>query len=539
MAAGPLLVSEPLQRYRALGMAGDPVWRSAGQLRAAVASRLTPAHAELLAIPEVDPSGRRIDWYAAFDGEVKRLVDLSEGERASILAKVQALHADLARLAEQMEAPDRSGAERNFARLLRNALSAPGEDTLYVVGGKPVMAFWGFTADAALPGVFLASPPVMAMPAAAMVAPMPARPATVLASAPAIAAAAPLAARSTWWQWVLLALLLLGLLALLAWLVRPYLPRLEPRLEAEVRERALAFAVQRPVELQAARVDTLQQESDRLRLELARLTDELARKNDDCRAGVLGPGGVIVGAAPATGTVGTGPDAAVVANLEPKADPNKPIERGAAADMKQPDQTKNEPAQATKPEPNNAEPNKPQPDKPQPDLASKPEANKPEPNKPEPNRPEPKGADANKPDGNKPDGNKQQAQKKEEPKPMVVPPEAKKNEDLAFLKGDWRSRTSLATPQGENDIRPNYTLDDKGKGKVTFVQKNGATCEAPAEARWKDGKLTIEEKANPKCTDGRTYARNTVNCEVGPDGAAQCKGSQPGDNRSYNVQIGR
>ena len=155
----------------------------------------------------------------------------------------------------------------------------------------------------------------------------------MLASAPAVAAAAPLAARSTWWQWLLLALLLLGLLALLAWLVRPYLPHLEPRLEAEVRERALAFAVQRPAELQAARVDTLQQESDRLRLELARLTDELTRKNDDCRAGVLGPGGVIVGSVPATGTVGTGPDAAVVANLEPRADPKgaDPTSRSSAA----------------------------------------------------------------------------------------------------------------------------------------------------------------------------------------------------------------
>jgi len=49
----------------------------------------------------------------------------------------------------------------------------------------------------------------------------------------------------------------------------------------------------------------------------------------------------------------------------------------------------------------------------------------------------------------------------------------------------------------------------------------------------------IEEKANPKCTDGRTYARNIVNCEVGQDGVAQCNGSQPGDKRSYNVQIGR
>ena len=61
------------------------------------------------------------------------------------------------------------------------------------------------------------------------------------------------------------------------------------------------------------------------------------------------------------------------------------------------------------------------------------------------------------------------------------------------------------------------------------MQKNGTTCEAPAEARWDGAKLVIEEKANPKCADGRTYARNTVNCEVGADGVAKCNGSQPGD----------
>ena len=81
--------------------------------------------------------------------------------------------------------------------------------------------------------------------------------------------------------------------------------------------------------------------------------------------------------------------------------------------------------------------------------------------------------------------------------------------------------------------------NDKGKGKVSFTQKNGATCEAPAEARWDGTKLVIEEKSNPRCSDGKTYARNTVNCEIGADGAAQCKGSQPGDPRSYKVQIGR
>jgi hypothetical protein len=139
-----------------------------------------------------------------------------------------------------------------------------------------------------------------------------------------------------------------------------------------------------------------------------------------------------------------------------------------------------------------------------------------------------------------PDGkDKPAADKKNEPKPMVVPPEAKQKQDLAFLKGDWRSRTGLATPQGEKNLHPSYTLDDKGKGKVSFVQQDGSTCEAPAEARWDKGKLVIEEKSNPKCTDGRTYARNVVNCDVGPDGVAQCTGRQPGDTRSYNVQIGR
>ena len=480
MAAGPLLVSEPLQRYRALGLAGDPVWRAAGQLRAAIASRLSREHADLLAIPEAEPSGRTIDWYAPFDGEVKRLGDLGEAERREILDKVHRLHGEIAGLATQMEAVERSSAERNFARLLRHALTAPGEETLFVVDGRPVMTFWGFTADAALPGVFLPSPPPAAAPRIA--APQVARPEAVMASAPAIASVA--APRTLWWQWLLLGMVLMLILALLAWLVRPYLPRIEPYIEAEARERALGFAVRQPMELQQTRVATLAHDYEELRLELARLTDELSRRGGDCAAGVLGPGGVIVGS-PGGPPIerGAGPDLAMAANDAAK-DANKPDAKNA--DVKGPDEQNKDKSAA-------------------------------------PNAPK----------------NEAGNNKKDEPKPMVVPPEAKQKQDLAFLKGDWRSRTGLATATGEKDLRPNYTLDDKGKGKVSFTQKNGAACEAPAEARWDGTKLVIEEKSNPRCSDGKTYARNTVNCEIGADGAAQCKGSQPGDPRSYKVQIGR
>ena len=482
MTAGPLLVSEPLQRYRALGLAGDPVWRAAGQLRAAIAARLSREHADLLALPEAEPSGRSINWYAPFDGEVKRLGDLDDAERRETLDRVQRLHGEIAGLATQMEAVDRSNAERNFARLLRHALTAPGEETLYVVDGRPVMAFWGFTADAALPGVFLNSPPPAVAPRVA--APLVARSEAVMASAPAIAAVA--APRTVWWQWLLLGVLLMLILALLAWLVRPYLPRLEPYIEAEARERALGFAVRQPMELQQTRVSTLVQDDESLRLELARLTDELSRRGGDCAAGVLGPGGVIVG------SVG-GP----------------PIERGAGPDLGVA----------------GADPNKDASK----ELDKQQEAMG-------PNGKDTKGLDEQNKDKNTASKNDP---KKDEPKPMVVPPESKQKQDLAFLKGDWRSRTGLATATGEKDIRPSYTLDDKGKGKVSFTQKNGATCEAPAEARWDGTKLVIEEKSNPRCSDGKTYARNTVNCEIGADGAAQCKGSQPGDPRSYKVQIGR
>jgi hypothetical protein len=488
--AGPLLTSEPLQRYRALGLAGDPVWRAAPQLRAAIAQRLTRAHADLLAIPEADPSGRRIDWYAPFDGEVRRLADLGEQERATITASVHRLHADLAGLAAAMEEPQRSGAERNFARLLRHALTAPGEETLYVVDGKPVMAFWGFSADAALPGAFLPSAPVVPRPIVATHA-------AVLASAPAIAPAV-LAPRATWWQWLLLALLLLALLAGLAWLLEPYLPHLEPRLEAEARDRALAFSVRQPVELQNVRLASLQQDNERLRIELARLTDELSRKGGDCSAGVIVPGAVI-------GLV-----------------PGAPIERGPAVDEKGPD---GKGADAKGPDgkgPDSKGPDGAQGHNKGPDMGQ--------------NKGPDKGPSKG-PDGQ--DKSMAEKDKKDAPKPMMVPPDAKQKQELGFLKGDWRSRTGLATPTGEKDIRPSYTLDDKGKGKVSFVQQNGATCEAPAEARWDNGKLVIEEKSNPRCSDGHTYARNTVNCEVDKDGVAQCKGSQPGDARSYNVQIGR
>ena len=85
-----------------------------------------------------------------------------------------------------------------------------------------------------------------------------------MASAPAVAMAT--GTRSAWWQWLLLAVLLLLLLALLAWLVRPYLPHSSRASKPKHATVRWAFAVRQPVEMQQARVETLQQENENLRL---------------------------------------------------------------------------------------------------------------------------------------------------------------------------------------------------------------------------------------------------------------------------------
>ncbi len=162
-----------------------------------------------------------------------------------------------------------------------------------------------------------------------------------------------------WWQWLLLGVLLLLLLALLAWLVRPYLPRIEPMLEAEVRERALSFAVRQPLELQQTRAATLLQDNEDLRLELARLTDELARRGGDCAAGIIAPGGVIVGSIGGPPIErGAGPDGTAdlgIAGKDEGKDPTKPDDKGAGMkgpDEQNKDQNKGDTAQNDKNEKN-------------------------------------------------------------------------------------------------------------------------------------------------------------------------------------------
>jgi len=108
-------------------------------------------------------------------------------------------------------------------------------------------------------------------------------------------------------------------------------------------------------------------------------------------------------------------------------------------------------------------------------------------------------------------------------------PDAKQKQDLAFLKGDWRSRTGR-TATGERDSgRP--TRWRQGKGKVSFCRRRH-TCE-PASAL--DGSSWYRGESQSKSR--RTHLAEYGQFEVGAD-ACQVQWHQPGDSRSYRVQIG-
>jgi hypothetical protein len=222
MGDRPTLILTTRLGVRPLGVRGDPLHAVAGQLLAVIRRRLGNGAADLLADPQLRESGDGIDWYANRSGDVRRLADLDDAERARVLGTVESHLASIRSLGAQL-ADSGSEEARLIGRSLELSTSRPSDDFIYVVDGEPVIAAWGYEADAAQSLQAFAPPPV----------PIPARPAPMLASAPAL-----LATRLGWGPWLsalLFGLLLLLLLLITSWLLRACSP-VDPTLNVATHE---------------------------------------------------------------------------------------------------------------------------------------------------------------------------------------------------------------------------------------------------------------------------------------------------------------
>ena len=275
MGDRPTLIVTTRLGVRPLGVRGEPLHNTHAQLRSVIRRRLGDGPADLLAEPQLRETGDGIDWYASWDGPVRRFAELNPEERNATLTGIAQHLSAIDTLGSQLGAAD-SDEARLVGRSLHLATKRPSDDFIYMVGEKPVIVAWGYEADAAasLLGSGLPS-----------IAPSPASPAAIFASVPAVAAAvAPLG----WWPW--LKALLLGLLLLLAliaasWLLRSCMPT-PPDLNIATRETPAPPAPEPPPDptpiLKAALTDE-QDNEKKLRAELASLEDDLKKKIDACK----------------------------------------------------------------------------------------------------------------------------------------------------------------------------------------------------------------------------------------------------------------
>lgn len=274
MGERPTLLLTTRLGVRPLGVRGDPLHAVAGQLLSVIRRRLGDGPADLLADPQLRESDDGIDWYAARQGEVRRLAELSESERTEILQTIEAYLASIRALGAQLQASESSEEARLIGRSLELATTRPSDDFIYVVDGQPVIVAWGYEADATTSLLTFTSPPV----------PRPTQPVATMASAPMAA----LPARLSWAPWLsalLFGLLLLLLLLITSWLLRACSP-VDPTLNVATFETPAPTPPEAPPDptpLLKASLDEAQGDDRRLKAELLTLQANLKTKLDQCK----------------------------------------------------------------------------------------------------------------------------------------------------------------------------------------------------------------------------------------------------------------
>lgn len=137
------LRSGSLDAVLPLGENGQPVYLSALQLRETLRLRKQQQIADCLAIPQPNDTGTRLDWYAPINGKVISWAAASESVRSHALNQLIACQQVLAEMSHRALQAEKSG-QKLFGALLAKALQFPDQNFVYLVGGKPVLTFWGF-----------------------------------------------------------------------------------------------------------------------------------------------------------------------------------------------------------------------------------------------------------------------------------------------------------------------------------------------------------------------------------------------------------
>ncbi|RPE04649.1 hypothetical protein BBB56_02100 [Candidatus Pantoea deserta] len=146
----PLLRSGSKDDFCALGENGQSLFELAQQIRETLRLRKQHALFNSLAVPQLNETNNRVNWFAPQEGEVIPWAAASAEQQRAALAHLETCAAAIATLAQQFSQSQDATAQL-FAALLPNIMRFPGSQFVYLVEGMPVITFWGFTPFGAEP----------------------------------------------------------------------------------------------------------------------------------------------------------------------------------------------------------------------------------------------------------------------------------------------------------------------------------------------------------------------------------------------------
>jgi hypothetical protein len=125
-------------------LAGNPpeLQEKHARLQRVIRRHLPGVTASLLAQPKPVPGGQQLDWYSDLAGQPVTLSSLPSVDQKAARTLLADRLASISKLADELPALAPEDAE--IASLLRQATSYPGDEHVYLVGGEPVLTFWGY-----------------------------------------------------------------------------------------------------------------------------------------------------------------------------------------------------------------------------------------------------------------------------------------------------------------------------------------------------------------------------------------------------------
>lgn len=459
--AGALLRSGNLRDFHPLGAVGSPVFRAASQLRAAMRRHIGADVADLFAIPTQHERGDIIDWYAPEPGDVVPWSTATPEQRAAAKATLLAARTRLAAESETLSQSEEGAARQIFGRLLALVTQIPSDEHIYLVGGRPVVTFWGFH-------------PLSAPPELDVIRGL--DPGAIRASTAPLAAAEPpsppitaveVGSRRPWWWWLLLLLPLL-LLLLLPFLLRTCGVATPPWLPVAIGDRTPEPTLTPVGTVPLVPVEPVQ------------------------------PGGAVVpGVGARPGGEGPAPTPAASAPV------GAPIE---------PTHAEASPAEQTPP----GSPDTGSATVPMPTGATNPR---------QPTPPLPGASPREKEQPLQPGTPPNPAVQPSPGEPLTIPNDAVKKNSTDFLNGQWRSITGLQDRDGNPvELHYAFTNGQGTVTLHRSVGGAEHTCAGTVGSTMRDGRLVIDQHG-VRCPDGTTFQDSNVQCTVGAGGKAVCNGS--------------